>query len=329
MKSNVVITVDNYGQDFSKEIKALKDAGFDVVWKPLDVISSVDRIIENVRGFDFVIAGGELWNKDAISGVKDKMKMITRFGVGYDKVDIDTATKLGIAVSNTPGRNAAAVAEHALALMLGLSRTIVKYDREIRRGLWKSALSAELFGKTVGLVGFGAISKELAKLLKVFTNEILAYDVYKDEHNAKELGVKFVELDELLKEADFVSIHVPLMEETIGMVDKQFLEKMRPSAYLINTSRGKIIEENALIEVLQKGKIAGAGLDVFENQPLTPESPLVKLENVILTPHAASTNQGGFRGMMEGAVENIIEFNAGKKVKYILNPKYEDFLKNK
>jgi len=327
MKPKVVITVPDFGQKIDADIKNLDNNGFDVDWKPLDSTNEVERIIKAAKGYNYVIAGGELWNSAAIESVRETMKMIVRFGVGYDKVDLDTATKYGIAVSNTPNRCSKAVAEHALALMLDVTRGISKYDRKLRSGQWKPVLSGELFGKTIGLVGFGSIARELTKLLKPFTNKIIAYDNCRDENAAKALGVEYVELDDLLSRSDYVSLHIPLNIKTEGIVNEKFLNKMKNTAFFINTSRGKLVDEDALVRALQKGEIAGAGLDVYQIQPLLPVSNLTKIDSVVLTPHVASTNEGGFKGMMEGSVENILDFNSGKQLKSILNPEYKNFLK--
>lgn len=327
MKPKVIITVPNLGQKIDTDINNLKNNGFDVDWDPLNSTNETEKIIKTVKGYNFVIAGGELWDSTAIEGVKETMKMIVRFGVGYDKVDLDTASRYGIAVSNTPNRCSKAVAEHALALMLDLTRGITKYDKKLRSGRWEPVLSGELFGKTVGLVGFGSIARELTKLLKPFSNKIIAYDNCKDENTARDLGVEYMELDDLLSRSDYVSLHIPLNIKTEGIVNEKFLSKMKKTAFFINTSRGKLVDEDALIRALQKGEIAGAGLDVYQIQPLLPVSNLTKIDSVVLTPHVASTNEGGFKGMMEGSVKNILDFNSGKELKSILNPEYKNFLK--
>ncbi|MDO8686035.1 MAG: phosphoglycerate dehydrogenase [Clostridiales bacterium] len=325
MAYKVIITVPDVGQKFEKEIKLMSESGFDVVWKPLNNTSDANVVKENVKGYDFVIAGGEIWDKEVINSVKKDMSMIVRFGVGYDMVDISAATAAGIAVSNTPGMNSGAVAEHTIALMLSLARRVCKYDREIRRGIWKTELSDGLFGKVIGLVGFGAIATEVVKLVSGFSVNIVVYDIVKNEEAVKSLNVKYMELDDLLLNSDFVSIHLPLNNNTKGMVDKNFFEKMKPGAFLINTSRGLIVNENALINALRKGLIAGAGLDVFEKEPLSSDNQLCEFENVILTPHAASTNHEGYNGMMKGAVQNIFNFCYSKEVKSILNSEYSKY----
>lgn len=186
-------------------------------------------------------------------------------------------------------------------------------------------MTNSLFDKTVGLVGFGAIARQLAKLLKPFTNNIIAFDTVKNEEAAGEIGVKYVEMDELLKIADFVSLHVPLTEKTTGMVNEAFLSKMKPTAVIVNTSRGKVIKESALVEALQKGTISGAGLDVYEVQPLPAESKLINMENVVLTPHMASFCYDAFDSMIEGAIQNILDLFSGKDPGNLLNPDYKKF----
>lgn len=328
MRKKVVITVRPFGLNQEMMSKRLTEHGFDVSWNCLNETNDVNKIIEFTKGYNAVIAGGELWNQKALDEVSDSVDMITRFGSGYDKVDLQKATKLGIAVANTPFANSPTIGEHAVALMLAVLRGIPKYDRRIREDQWTVTLINQLTGKTVGLVGMGAIAIAVAKILKGFSARILAHDIKQDTALAETLGIAYVSLDELLRQSDVVSMHVPLTDKTLGMVHADFLGKMNRNAILINTSRGKVVNEKHLIAALQQGTIAGAGLDVFEEQPLTSKSPLTAMDNVVLSSHIGGMSPESYQSMLDMSIDNIIDFYAGRPNKYILNPEYSNHKKN-
>ncbi|NLY18992.1 MAG: phosphoglycerate dehydrogenase [Clostridiaceae bacterium] len=279
------------------------------------------RVVEAAQGCEIVIPGGELWNRENLAGVKESTRFIALMGVGYDNVDVKSATEYGIAVANTPGSNSNAVAEGCLAIMLSLCRKIAFMDRSMRNGIWISGmLTTEIIGKTVGIVGFGHIGKRLAELLTGFHCNILVYDVVKDP--AWEGKVKFVDLDYLIPESDIISLHLPCNDHTRGMVDKNFLRKMKKTAFLINTSRGGIVNELDLIEALESGTIAGAGLDVFEREPISPYNPLLSMDQVVLTPHFQAASKESAFNSFRMLLENIKDFSEGKIPKSILNPDF-------
>jgi len=315
----IALTVPDFGQNYDDLIRELDNKGYKLVWMP-GIEHTAEGIISALRGYDAVIAGGEPWSAEAIEGVRDTLKIIARHGVGYDKVDIPAATGAGIAVTNTPGKMSVAVAEQALSFMLSLTRQTARFDRDMRKGEWQLSITNELTGKTLGLVGFGAIAKALVKLCAGFDLRILVYDIHIDENAVKELKVTPVELDELLKESDFVSLHLPLNEETQGMVDKEFLGKMKRTAFLINNSRGGLITEPVLIDALKNGEIAGVGLDVYETQPLPHDSELFGMDNVVLAPFVGSATRESMARMIACSVENVTQFFDGKTPPNILNP---------
>lgn len=317
------ITIIDIGYNYEREIKILEGMGISARFVPLEGTDDTERIIETLNGFDFVLAGPELWDKTALSGVKS-LKMIARLGTGVEKIDIEAASELGIAVSNTPGANACSVAQHALCYMLDLGLSVTKYDRNMRKGLMDRGRSKDLIGKTVGLVGFGNIPRLLAKLLSGFDTQILAFDVQKDEEAAKELGVRYVEMDELIEKSDFISLHVPLNKQTAGMVNMNFFKKMKDTAFIINTSRGGVVNEGDLIDALKHGIIAGAGLDVYNTSPVSADNPLIAMENVVHTPYVAFSSELGNTRTMDIAIKSISEFIAGKDVSFLLNPKYKE-----
>ncbi|HLJ88017.1 MAG TPA: phosphoglycerate dehydrogenase [Candidatus Angelobacter sp.] len=229
---------------------------------------------------------------DTLRGA-DKLRVIGRAGVGVDNIDLDAATKAGIAVMNTPGANAVAVAEHTLALMLGLARFIPRADATTKAGKWekKSLQGTELRGKTLGIVGLGRIGLEVAKRARAFEMTIVAHDPYVSASVAREHQIRLAELDEVYAASDYLSLHVGLTPQTTGMINENSITKMKPGIRIINCARGELVDDAALAHALAEKRVAAAALDVFTNEP-PKNSPLLALENVILTPHiAGSTNE--------------------------------------
>lgn len=254
-----------------------------------------------------------------------KLKVVSNYAVGYDNIDVKAATAKGIPVCNTPGVLEDAVAEHTFALMLAISKRIVEADHFIRAGKYRRwepmlLLGTELKGKTIGIIGLGRIGAGVAeRARKGMGVNVLYHDIKRNKQFEKEFQAKFVAMPELLKKSDFVSLHVPLLPSTRHLIGKKELAMMKKTAYLINTSRGPVVDEKALVEALKKKHIAGAGLDVYEKEPtLTPG--LVKLKNAILTPHTASATIEARTAMSELAAQNIIDVLQGRKAKFTVNP---------
>ena len=303
--------------------KPLFDLGFTLDFHNLNHTQDEHTVIRVVKGYDYVIAGSELWSRKVFETVKDSLKMLVRHGIGMDSVDLQAAADNNIAVSNTPGANAFAVAEHALGMLLCLLRNIHNYDTEMKKNIWNILISPSLSG-TIGLLGFGAIGQEFAKILKPFPVEIIAFDVKRDNAAAERIGVEFVSFDELLTRSDFLSIHAAVTPETVGIINNDTIMKMKNGAFIINTSRGSLIDEEALCAAIREKRVAGAALDVFAAEPLQKESPLFKLDNVVLTPHAASSSEGGIKSMVEMCVSNIHDFYLQRPFKGLIIPKIKD-----
>lgn len=233
------------------------------------------------------------------------LEVIARAGVGIDNIDLDAASQRGIAVLNAPGGNTNAAAELTVALILALARNVASGDRSIREGRWdRSKLQGvELRGRTLGLIGAGRIGGEVAKRCRAFGMEVIAYDPLLTETRANELGLAMVELDEVIEHADVISLHVPLTDETRGMIDVEVMTRMKPGAFIINASRGGVIDEEALVKALEEGLIGGAALDVYASEPLAADSPLLKAPNLVLTPHlGAATKEAQIAVATEVAV---------------------------
>lgn len=248
-----------------------------------------------------------------------RLRAIARFGVGTDNIDIAAATSRGIIVTNAPGVNAAAVAELALGLMIDMSRRISLVDRRVRSGVWRGHVGTELSGKTLGIVGAGAIGRRLVKLVQGFDMRVLAATRTPDHEWARANSVSIVDLPVLLREADYVSLHVPLTPQTRSLMGEAELDQMKPTAILINTSRGEIVDEQALISALQSGVIAGAGLDVFQSEPPV-DSPLLSMDNVVLTSHIGGASAEAFHAAAQIASENLLDALQGRVPKHVVNP---------
>lgn len=255
-----------------------------------------------------------------------KLKIVAQMAVGFDNIDIKEATKRGIYVTNTPEVLTDTTADFAWALLMAVARRVVEADRYVRTGKWKVGwhpsmmLGRDVYGATIGIVGAGRIGYAVAKRAKGFSMKILYQDVIPRPEMEKELGAKRVDLDTLLRESDFVSIHVPLMKETYHLIDSEKLKLMKKTAYLINNSRGPVVDEKALYEALKEGRIAGAGLDVFEQEPTPVNNPLLKLDNIVVAPHISSASHETRSQMAEMVAENLVAFFEGRKPPNLVNP---------
>ncbi len=255
-----------------------------------------------------------------------KLKIVAQMAVGFDNIDIKEATRRCIYVTNTPEVLTETTADFAWALLMAIARRVVEADKYVRTGQWKVSwhpsmlLGRDVHGATLGIVGAGRIGAALARRAKGFDMKILYYDVVPRPDLEKDLGAKRVDLDTLFRESDFVSVHVPLMKETYHLVDARKLSLMKKTAYLINNSRGPTVDEKALYDALKEGRIAGAGLDVFEQEPTPTSNPLLRLENVVVAPHISSASHETRSKMAEMAADNAIAFFEGKKPPNLVNP---------
>ena len=273
-------------------IDFLKRKGFDVVVKP--EITAEELLVEIGNYEGLIVRSRTKVTGDVITNGKN-LKVIGRAGSGTDNIDVAAAQKAGITVVNAPGANAISVAEHTMALILALTRRLFPVAIALKQGRWekKGYVATELSGKTIGIVGFGNIGMKVAALAHGFGMKILVSTRTKSEEKRRlvsSLVGYFVSLEKLLKESDVVTLHVPKSDETSGLVGEKELAMMKRTAYLVNCSRGGVVDEGALVEALQQHRIAGAALDVFTVEPLPPDSPLLQFDNVILTPHIAAAS---------------------------------------
>ena len=254
-----------------------------------------------------------------VLGACDRLRVISVWGTGTDHIDLDACHARGVTVTNTPGVNANAVAEHTMALMLAVTRRVPATDAAVRAGQWPRVMLAQLEGKTLGIVGLGAVGRRVATLAAPFGMRLLASAHRDDEGRAAAVGAHNVPIETLLRDSDVVSLHLRLSDETTGFLDRGRLALMKPSAFLINTARGGLVDRDALVEALRDGRLAGAGLDVFHEEPLGPDDALLALPNVVLTPHNAGMTREVIDVGLRRAVENIADFLRGAPVN-VVNP---------
>jgi len=311
----LLVTPTSYGKNdprLKTNLEALAGAvAYNPTGKPL-FSAEVAALLPGVDGY---IAGLDVIDRAALQAA-DRLKVIARYGVGFDNVDLQAAREKGIVVTNTPGANAVSVAELALAMMLALARQLPEAVQAVRQGNWPRLSGVSLENKTVGILGLGAIGKQLARRLSGFDCHILAYDPYPDQAFAAANNITFTPLKEAVSQADFVSLHLPLLPETRGQVNAQFLALMKKGSFLINTSRGEAVDEAALYDALCSGHLRGAALDAFVTEPPDPQNPLLQLPQVIATPHLGAQTDGATSNMGWMATNDCLAVLRGEEPKY-------------
>ena len=289
-------------------IQLLADAGVEVV--QLLPGSDEAALMEVAPGADAFITRGSIKVTRQIMEASPRLRVVGVHGVGCDHVDLQAARELGKVVLNTPAALTETVAEMTLALMLALTRRVVSADKAVRAGKWTrkygDLIGSELLDKTIGIIGLGRIGSAVAHRLKSFRVELLYYDVANRPELEPELDIMRVDLDTLFRASDIITLHTPHTPQTRNLVSKRAFNLMKDGVYLVNTARGKIIDQPALIDALKKGKVAGAALDVFEEEPLNPSNPLTSMDNVILTPHLAASSREAMRRMAVQAAEGVM-----------------------
>ncbi len=310
-----------------KALEELAKSGHDVEVSEFDRPLKEEELVEKVGGVDALLALlTDRIDSDLMDAAGPQLKIVSNYAVGFDNIDLKAASDRGILITNTPSDEVnEAVAEHTWALILSLTRRIVEADEAVRRGAYKGwepdiFLGTNLIGKTLGIVGLGRIGSMVVRRAKGYKMTILYNKRTRDEEKEKKLGVRFASLEDLLAKSDIVSLHVPLTEETRQMINQETLAKMKKGSYLINTARGPVVNEHDLVEALRSGHLAGAALDVYDNEPnIDPE--LIGMENVILTPHIASATREAREKMGNQAVSAILRTLAGKKPENLVNEK--------
>jgi len=306
-------------------LNKLFDSGNEVVVSEFDRPLKAEEFLEGAKGADAVLSLlSDHIDGEVVDAIGPQLKVVSNYAVGFDNINVPEVTDKGVVVTNTPSDEVnESVAEHSWALMLALARRIVEADESTRRGSYKGwepgiFIGNNMVGKTLGIVGLGRIGSMTARRAKGFNMKVLYNKRSPDPEAEKELGVEFSDLDKLYAESDFISLHVPLTDETRHMINKDSLGKMKKGVIIVNTARGPVIDEGDLVDAIRDGKVGGAGLDVFDNEPnINPE--LIAMENVILTPHIASATWEARNKMGSQAVDAILDTLSGKKPENIVN----------
>lgn len=315
----VLITATSFSEVTREPEERLLAAGYEVIRNPYGRPMTPEELKPLLRGVDAVGAGVDKFFPPAFDEA-DRLKVIARHGAGIDGVDIAECTRRGIVVANLPGANAEAVADMAWALMLAVARNITMGDRTVKAGEWRNFYGVDPYRATLGLLGLGRIGKGVARRGQGFDMRILAYDPFFDEAFATAHGVERAEsLEQVMREADFVSVHMPLNDETRGIINAEKIALMKPTAILVNTARGAIVDEEALADALEQGRIFGAGLDVYATEPPT-NSRLLRCERAITMPHISSNTPGALLAMGNGVVDAIFAVLNGERPQWCVNP---------
>jgi D-3-phosphoglycerate dehydrogenase len=276
-------TSPSFGYFVAGPVNFLKSLGYEMDFVPQGKKLSEEEMIKSVKDYDAIIAGIMPISGPIIKAAP-KLRIIAQHGVGVNHIDVKAASEKGIVVTNAPGGNSDAVADLTMGLFISLARRIPYADRSVRNGQWAPIVGNQVSGKVLGIVGLGQIGKKVAQRGVGFNMEVLAYDVFKDYEFAQKWGIQYLSLDDVLAQADYISMHVPLSPETNKLIGERELRLMKKDACLVNVARGTIMDEESLYRVLKEGRIKGAALDVFSNEPPTG-NPLLTLDNVIVTPH--------------------------------------------
>lgn len=313
--AKILVTPRSFGQNNQNLIDTLNSSVKNVIYNPFGRILDQDELISLISDCDGLIAGLDNIDRDVLNATK-QLKVISRYGVGVNNVDLKAAEEMGIIVTNTPLANSQSVAELALGLLISLLRNIPSAIDETRFGNWPKISGLSLEEKTIGIIGFGLIGRKFAQLLKGFGSILIANDPFPDREAALELGVELVSKEKLMRDSDIISLHLPLIDATRNSVDWQFLSSMKKGSYLINTSRGEIVDENALFKALNSGHLAGAGLDVLSIEPPIKNNPLFELENVLITPHMGAHTDVATKSMGWTAMHDCLAVLEGASPKF-------------
>lgn len=318
--AKVLLTTMQVSSASDPLLRPLIDEGHELLVVPAAQARQEAALSQAVGDCAAAIAGVEPWTR-AVLEAAPFLKVIARTGVGYDSIDLEAANEQGVLITATPGANHHSVAEAAVGLIIASLRRFAFADRQMRTSGWNPRpYGVELRNKTVGVVGTGLIGKEVVKRLQGWDVNILVSDVVWDQAFAERYGARYVELAELFEAADVITVHAPLLPATHHLISETVLRAMKPTAYLVNTSRGPLVDEAALAVALKEGWIAGAALDVFETEPLSPDSPLLALQNITLTQHIAGVTWESMQAMTAMAVDSVAAVLRGELPKTAVNP---------
>lgn len=324
MNKIAIVNISSFGRDYPEHIKELEKIG-PVKRFSFNKDATSEEIAEALQGYRFIIMGTSPKLDKRFFELQNDVKLITRHGIGYNNIDLDSATEKGVYVTKMPGIvERHAVAEQAVTLILAVAKRVVKGDRMTRQGEWMKdrvrLMGFQVSDKTTGIIGFGNIGSRVGEILKYgFNNRILVYDPFANEELIEKVGAERVSLETLLKESDFISLNASLNEDNYHIINEKTLSLMKKETILVNTARGELIDEKALVETLKNKQIAGFGTDVVENEPIDDDNPLLNLDNVIITPHVAVYNDICIRNMGLKVIDDVKRVYEGKEPTEIIN----------
>ena len=316
-RNEELIYLNNEARSYAEKL------GLVYTWIPMQPFDK-ELAIKAMKEADAAIIDVDPFDESIFREIAATTKLLVRFGVGYDAVDMQAASRHRIAVARTPGANRSGVAELALTLALTVKRKVVNHQLKLNEGKWQKYMGSELSGSTVGIVGFGAVGQKLAEYVAGFDCRLLAYDPYPDKKQAETLNVEFTSLELLFESSDVISLHLPYNRTTDKVVDQGMIGRMKKSAVIVNTSRGGVVDEEALFDALKNRRIGGAGLDVFTIEPINPDHPMIGLDNVVLTPHIASFTHESLWSTYKMALDTAADFFNGKTCSNIINKDFMD-----
>jgi D-3-phosphoglycerate dehydrogenase len=314
MTYKILVASRSFGPNCPDAIDRLLETGADLIPNPWGRTPKEDELVDAMRDVDVLVSGTEPVTARVLDAARN-LKLIAKHGVGFENINLDSARARNVPVVIAGGAISDSVADMALALLLGCARHIPQGHHAVREGKWPRMVGVEMRGKTLGIVGLGQVGREVAKRAHAFGVQIIAYDLFRHDQFAREYGVEYVSLRDLLMRSDFISLHAPVTDESRHLINAVSLSLMKPTAYLINTARGELIDEIALTHALREKRIAGAACDVFEKEP-PGDNPLFHLDNFIAAPHSAGQTHDGLRKLGEVTVDNIIRLMNGEELMY-------------
>lgn len=307
----ILITPRSFASFSDKPLKMLTERDYKIKRNNTGRPYKKEEMLKLIKDVDGIIIGIDELSAKIIEEA-NALKVISKYGIGLDNIDINMATNKKIVVTNTPTANVDAVADLTFGLILSLARRVPEADRKTKSAKWGKIIGKSVWEKTIGIIGLGKIGRQVVKRAKGFEMNILVFDIVKDKKFAQKYGIKYVNLEKLLRKSDYITIHIPLNDATRNMISYEELEKMKKDAFLINTSRGGIVDEEALYDALRNNKLRGAALDVYNNEPLR-ESPLKELDNIIMTPHIGAYTEEAIENMSIQAAQNLIDVLEGRE----------------
>lgn len=310
----ILVSASHFDTLCAEAMELFKSYGHEIIYDPKREFPaySFEELQEIIGDIDAALIGMDVYNEDVFK-IAHKLKAVAKFGVGVDNIDCEAATKYRVKVINAPGQNSNAVAELVVGFMISVLRGIIPLHKQVEQGLWPRFIGEEIKNKTIGLYGFGAIARLVAKKLQYFDVNIIAYDLYPDYEKAKELNVTMTSAENVIEKSDILSLHIPSTAQNYHLIDREIINRMKHGAYIINTARGNLIDLDALSNALKEGCIAGAAIDAFEAEPLSKDSSILDDFNTVLTPHTGAETKEAYRNVSLSTAKDIIAVLDGKE----------------